>query len=430
MLRRRSQGLDRADWLALSLSLLAGCALSFTALEAILNTFLEPKLIEETALRTSRSVRLVETALEKLPPSDLPPGVIVRPSLEGPEGPIRPASSFDHQVHSVMASRYGVHRALQRDRSPYEDSWGGTWIRLQSNRPSLWLYQPDRLSTSCAWFLPFLRGAAVLMGLLLGTVFFLKSRLEQPFQDVLLHLPVDCPTTPLPLLPVKGVAPLRLLSLRINQLLARLNATGEERRQLLRGIVHDLAGPQTRICLQVELLQGVLKPAQQKALRAIHSDLNQLAALSDHLGQLTYADQISAPVEQVDLEDLIRRVVSSYVQHPIHLQIPRLQVRLNGGGLERALRNLIDNALHHGKPPVTIQAWADHSSLVLEVQDQGEGPAATLGNRPQGSRRGLGLAIVERFCHEHQGRLLLMRSQQAFTAQMHLLATPGGPVMV
>ena len=65
MLRRRSQGLDRADWLALILCLLGGCGLSYALLEGALQSFLEPKLIEETALRTSRSVRLVEIALEK-----------------------------------------------------------------------------------------------------------------------------------------------------------------------------------------------------------------------------------------------------------------------------------------------------------------------------------------------------------------------------
>ena len=130
-------------------------------------------------------------------------------------------------------------------------------------------------------------------------------------------------------------------------------------------------------------------------------------------------------------------MVSSYVQHPIRLQIPRLLVRLDGAGLERALRNLIDNALHHGQPPVTIQAWARESTLVLEVQDQGEGPdGSSLGITPKPQpqpgpgHRGLGLEIVERFCRQHQGQLLLIRSKEAFVAQMHLLATPGGPVMI
>ena len=433
MLRRRFRGLDRADWLALTLFLLGGCALSYAVLVAALQTFLEPKLIEETALRSVRSLRLVEIALDKHSLSELPPGVIVRPSLEGPEGRLQPMNSFDRQVQEQMASRFGVRRGLQRDRAPYEDSWGGTWIHLQSpGHASLWLYQPDRLSTSCTWFLPFLRTIALVTGLLLGTVLFLKSKVERPFQNVLHHLPDDLPT-PLPLLPEEGIAPLRRLSRRINHLLSRLNSAGDERRHLLRGIVHDLAGPQTRICLQVDLLQGVLKSQHQKAFKAIHSDLCQLAAMSEQLRLLAESDQPPAPVQQVALDDLCQRVVSSYVQHPIHLQIPHLQVRLDGAGLERALRNLIDNAIHHGQPPVAIQAWASESTLVLEVQDQGVPHESSLVPLPhpeaRPSHKGLGLDIVERFCRQHQGKLLLIRSKEAFVAQMHLLATSGGPVM-
>lgn len=434
-LSSRFRGLDRRDWLALSLFLLGGCGLSFAVLMAALHTFLEPKLIDETALRTVRSLRLVEIALDRHSLSDLPPGVIVRSSQEGPEGPLQPMNSFDQQVHERMTSRYGVHRELQRDRAPYLDSWGGTWIQLQTvDRSSLWLYQPDRLSSSCAWFLPFLRSAALLAGVLLGTVAFLKTKVERPFQNVLHHLPEGLPT-PLPLLPEDGIAPLRRLSRRINHLLTRLNGAAEERRQLLRGIVHDLAGPQTRICLQVDLLQSVLNSQHQRAFRAIHSDLCQLASMSEQLRLLADSDQPSAPVQHVALDALCQRVVSSYVQHPIHLQIPQLQVRLDGAGLERALRNLIDNAIHHGQPPVAIQAWASDSTLVLEVQDQGSSQSSLVAppRGPEASTThtglGLGLDIVERFCRQHQGKLLLIRSKDAFVAQMHLLATSVGPVM-
>jgi two-component system osmolarity sensor histidine kinase EnvZ len=407
---------------------------SLSILVGVLQTFLEPTLIAETALRTSRSVRLVELSLLEVSPSHLPPGVIVRSFLEGPEGPLLAMNPFDHQVHELMASRFGVHRAMQRDRAPYEESWGGTWILLESSRPSLWLYKPDRLSTGCVWFLPLVRSGALLLGLLLGTVFFLKTQVERPFQQVLHHLPDGSPT-PLPLLPKRGIAPLRLLSLRINRLLAGLNAAGEERRQLLRGIVHDLAGPQTRIGLQLNLLPQAPKPQRQKGFMAIHSDLCQLAAISEQLGLLTHADQLSAPVHQLDLDHLIQRVVSSYVNHPIHLHIPRLLVRLDGAGLERALRNLIDNALDHGQPPVKINAWARESTLVLEVQDQGQGvDGSSLPSLPRTEgrhrQRGLGLSIVERFCRQHQGQLLLTRNDGAFAAQMHLQATPDGPVMV
>lgn len=430
-LPRRYRGFDHADWLALCLFLLGGCGLSFAVLFAVLHTLLEPRLVEETALRSVRSLRLVEIALMNHSVSALPPGVIVRSSPDGPEGPLQPMNSFDQQVHERMTSRYGVRRVLQRDRAPYLDSWGGIWLQLETaDRSSLWLYHPDRLSSSSAWFLPFLRSAALLVGLLLGTVAFLNTKVERPFQNVLHHLPDGLPT-PLPQLPEQGIAPLRRLSRSVNQLLTRLNAAGEERRQLLRGIIHDLSGPQTRICLQVDLLQGVLKSQHQKAFRAIHSDLCQLASMSEQLRLLADSDQLSAPVTHVALDDLCQRVVSSYVQHPIHLQIPNLKVRLDGAGLERALRNLIDNAIHHGQPPVAIQAWASDSTLVLEVQDQGQASPVGPQSEPEQrtSHSGLGLDIVERFCRQHQGKLLLIRSKEAFVAQMHLLATSVGPVM-
>jgi hypothetical protein len=72
------------------------------------------------------------------------------------------------------------------------------------------------------WFLPLLRSGALLLGLAMGTVVFLKRRVENPFTKVLKQLPDGLPA-PLPLLPEQGIAPLRLLSLRINRLLERLN---------------------------------------------------------------------------------------------------------------------------------------------------------------------------------------------------------------
>lgn len=440
MARQTTPRLDKADWFQLLLCLLGGCGLSFALLWIALSTFLEPKLVAETALRTSRSVRLVELALQGIAPSQLPAGVIVHQAWQGPEGKTHPLESFDRKVQQLMFQRYGIYRQLQRDRPPYVESWGGTWVRLNvPQTPPLWLYQPERLSSSSVWFLPLFRSGALLLGLAMGTLVFLKGRVENPFTQVLRQLPDGLPA-PLPLLPEQGIAPLRMLSLRINRLLERLNNVAAERRQLLRGIVHDLAGPQTRIGLQLDLLSDPLDPSQQEALQAITSDMHQLRGITEQLGLLAERDQPSFSVQQLALDDLCARVVASYVRQPIQLRIPRLLVRLEGAGLERALRNLIDNALDHGQPPVEITAWATTSKLMLQVRDQGAGLApATLLTMPQQSpahdrqrnrHRGLGLAIVERFCRDHQGNLTVTRNDGAFQVQMQLVATPEGPVVL
>jgi two-component system osmolarity sensor histidine kinase EnvZ len=241
-------------------------------------------------------------------------------------------------------------------------------------------------------------------------------------------------------LPEQGISPLRVLSLRINRLLERLNNVAAERRVFLRGIVHDLAGPQTRIGLQLDLLTEALDPSQQEALQAISGDMHQLEAITKQLGLLAERDQPVISVQQLALDDFCARVATSYGSQSIRLNIPRLLVRLDGSGLQRTLCNLIDNALDHGQPPVEIKAWTQQSTLVLQVKDQGGGVgAANLLTMPHQSpahdrqrrrHRGLGLAIVERFCRDHQGTLDLNTSDQGFVVQLHLVATQEGPVVL
>jgi signal transduction histidine kinase len=436
----QSPRLDRFDWFQLLLCLFAGCGLSFALLYIVLNTLLEPKLLEETALRTSRSVRLVETALEVLPPAKLPPGVVVITRPEGPEPLSHTLGPFDQKVQQLMAERYGVLRELQRDEPPYVEAWGGLWIQLQSHEaPSLWLYQPERLSSSSVWFMPLLRSAALLLGLLLGMIVFINKRVEIPFRRVFTQLPDGLPA-PLPLLPEEGIAPLRVLSLRINRLLERLNNAATERKLMLSGLAHDLAGPQTRITLQLDLLAEALDPDHQEAIQAISSDLYQLRGITEQLGILAERDQPITSVRQLALDDLCARVAASYARHPIRLRIPRVLVRLDGAGLERALRNLIDNALDHGQPPVEIVAWCSRGSLVLEVRDHGSGvetatlltmpPQSPAHDRQRRRHRGLGLAIVERFCREHQGNLSLRHAKGLFRVRMQLVATREGMVVL
>jgi two-component system osmolarity sensor histidine kinase EnvZ len=442
MVNQPSPRFDRFDWIHLLVCLIGGVSFTFFLLFVVLQTVLEPKLLSETALRTSRSVRLVELALMEIPPDQLPPGVVVTTSARGPEGKLHTLGPFDRKVQQLMASRFGVFRQLQRDRPPFVESWGGIWVHLQSPRyPFVWLYQPERLSSSSVWFLPLLRSGALLMGLLIGTALFLNRYVERPFRIVFTNLPDGLPA-PLPLLPEQGIAPLRVLSLRINRLLERLNNAARERRLMLRGLAHDLAGPQTRIGLQLDLLTDSLGKDQKEAMQAIASDLHQLEGITDQLRILAENDQPTLTIEQLALDDLCCRVAASYPRQPIQLRIPRLLVRLDGAGLERALRNLIDNALDHGQPPVEIKAWSKQRTLVLQVLDHGTGAmggSTTLLTMPRSSpfhdrqrsrHRGYGLLIVERFCRDHQGQLTLQSEDGTFFARMHLVATEEGPVVL
>jgi len=331
-----------------------------------------------------------------------------------------PQSRFGKLLTADLKRTYGLERHIQPDRPPLEDPWGGFWIKLATKYdPPVWLYRPARLGGSSVWYLPLLRSLATAGGILIGIILFLKSRVEIPFMDVLNGLP-ETVIPPLPLIPEKGIAPLHLMSLRINRLLEGINSSADSRRILLRGMIHDISGPLTRIGLQVESLEMQIGGKPKQAIKALSSDLEQLRKITEQLTFLAEKDQTSLKSEQVAFDDLCLRVIASYTAASITVNMPRLLVQIDSTGMERSLRNLIDNALDHGRPPVHIQAWRENNTLSIQVVDHGLGLSSpTIPNMPyqthakdraRNLHKGLGLKIVEKFCHDHAGQLKLDKS--------------------
>jgi hypothetical protein len=57
-------------------------------------------------------------------------------------------------------------------------------------------------------------------------------------------------------------------------------------------------------------------------------------------------------------------------------------------------------------------------------------PQSPVHDRQRSRHRGLGLAIVERYCRDHQGGLTLRHARGRFCARMQLAATREGPVVL
>ena len=409
--------LNRRDWWDLFSFCSLGCGISFTLLIVLMRTILEPQIVAESSLRISLSVKLMEEVLQKTPLNRVPTGAVLKLSKQGPESNSSHKSRFEKLLTLDLKHTYGLDRRIQADHPPLEDPWGGYWIELASQHdPPVWLYRPARLGGSSVWYLPLLRSLATAGGILTGITMFLKSRVEQPFMDVLKGLP-EAVIPPLPLIPEKGIAPLRLMSVRINRLMEGINSSADSRRILLRGLVHDISGPQTRMGLQIESLEMQLDGKPRQAIKALSSDLEQLRKITEQLVLLAEKDQASLKCEQVALDDLCLRVMASYPVASVKVNMQRLLVQLDSTGMERSLRNLIDNALDHGLPPVLIQAWRENDTLSIQIDDHGLGLSSpTIPNMPYQTHahdrnrklhQGLGLKIVEQFCHDHGGQLKL-----------------------
>lgn len=409
--------LNRRDWWDLLSFCGLGCGITFTVLLILMRTILESQIVAESSLRMSISIKLMEEVLKTIPPDRLPAGIILARSKLGPEANSSYQSRFGKLLLTDLKRTHGLDRHIQPDQPPFEDPWGGYWIELNTQYdPPVWLYRPARLSGSSVWYLPLLRSCTTAGGVLIGIILFLKSRVEIPFMDVLNGLP-ETVIPPLPLIQEKGIAPLQLMSVRINRLMEGINSSAESRRILLRGLVHDISGPQTRIGLQIESLEMQLEGKPKNAIKALSSDLEQLRKITEQLVLLAENDQASLKSEQLALDDLCLRVIASYSAASVTVNMPRLLVQLDSTGMERSLRNLIDNALDHGSPPVRIKAWRENNILSIQVADHGLGLSTpTIPNMPYQTHakdrarklhRGLGLKIVEKFCHDHAGQLKL-----------------------
>jgi two-component system osmolarity sensor histidine kinase EnvZ len=434
--------LSSRDWIVLVLCCLAGVGVSGLSLWLLVNTVLAQSFLQERGLRTNRTVRLVEKVLETTPVNRLPSGVVTNHSWQGPESAADDLRRSDPGLIAFMDQRYGLRREMRSDHPPLNDPWGGIWIRLDTPHlpgPPLWLYQPERLMSN-VWFLPLLRTLAVVLGLIAGSTLFLRMRLEQPLGRMLRQLQSD-PRPPLPLLPEQGVAPLRALTFRINRLLESINDADRARSNLLRGLTHDLASPQTRLVLHTESLREMVQGEALEQVEAIENDLRQLTAITEQLGLIAETSLPARRRTAVGLDDLCARVVGSYPAALIRLRVPRLLVVVESLGLERALCNLVDNALEYGAPPVQISAQRQSGLLLLRVEDHGMGLASptqlTMTNPPVATdrqrrrHRGLGLEIVDRFCRDHGGRLLLQPSRLGgLCATLQLQSQPDAPLFV
>lgn len=204
----------------------------------------------------------------------------------------------------------------------------------------------------------------------------------------------------------------------------RLRAEAEATRSaVLTSISHDLRTPLATIlgaASALRELDGALDPAARTdLLRAIEQEAGRMNGHVTNLLHLTRLElSAQARRDWVDLADIagaaVARARRSFPGGDLRLEpAPEVpMIRAEGGLLEQAVFNLIDNALHHGRGPVTLRVSAGPGQVMLEVADQGEGPPEPILNwlegpalRPAPGQRGLGLAVAKAIARHLGGSL-------------------------
>ena len=384
-------------------------SLSGVALFEPLRELLEPVVLAEAADRIESKIRLAEIALETREPEELPSTPEIVASRK-PKYASNKLSINDRELIDVIAKHEGVTRSFMVA-PPSNSNWlGGYWILLDVKGKSgpYWLYSRNSLSLS-TWFLPLWRTILLVIGVMIGTLVFIRFRLSNPL-GVLVKTLGQARGTHFQLIEPHGVRPIKMLINQINELYEQINFNGMTRRNLLRAISHDLRAPLTRMRILTELDSNI-EPLQ------LESDLNLLTVLSEQIAALSDEESQNEEEQSFMFDQFALRVASSYPGESVVVEESGVVLLLNFKLFQRALHNLIDNGLEYGKPPITISAAVSRRQIRITIDDCGTGlktdtilampriPRAD--DRGQQRHSGLGLQIAESFCRQAGGRLQL-----------------------
>ncbi|MDO8213778.1 HAMP domain-containing sensor histidine kinase [Conexibacter sp. CPCC 206217] len=207
------------------------------------------------------------------------------------------------------------------------------------------------------------------------------------------------------------------LTATLNAMLDSLAHARARERRFVDDASHELRTPLT--ALRGNAAFVARHGADAEALADIEADAARLTELLDDLLALAREDAAARPgaatAETVDLAELARTVARDHPRASVATTGGRALVRGEHAALERALRNLVENAEQHGPTgsAIEIAVAGGASTARVSVSDAGAGLTATEGERafqrfwrgeraaPGGS--GLGLAIVRATAERHGG---------------------------
>ncbi|TGN64725.1 HAMP domain-containing protein [Nocardioides eburneiflavus] len=224
---------------------------------------------------------------------------------------------------------------------------------------------------------------------------------------------------------------LRRLALTLNAMLERLDDGLQRERTFVAEASHDLRTPLALMLTEVELALAQQRTPEEltRALHSIHDEVRRLIALAEELLDRASAEDGRLPIQAgpVDLVALATRVANRFQAaaggRGIHVTAPRpVQIQGDVTRLDRALSNLIDNALRHGSGDIAIEIRATRGGAELTVTDQGAGFAAHDTSPADGD--GLGLTIVREIVRAHGGTVDVRRAEEGTRVRV-ALASPG-----
>jgi len=219
------------------------------------------------------------------------------------------------------------------------------------------------------------------------------------------------------------------LAASFNAMLAALESSRDQQRQLVADASHELRTPLTAIRANIELLERATELPDAERAAVLASARHQLEDLTVLVGDLVDlarpgGERLTEPAEDLRLDELVGAAVERARRHAPHTPfevhgVPAV-VRARRPALARAVGNLLDNAVKWSPPDAPVEVTVREGEVT--VRDHGPGIAqddlphvfdrfyrAPSARGLPGS--GLGLAIVKRVADDHRGTVRAERAE-------------------
>ncbi|UXY30866.1 sensor histidine kinase [Streptomyces sp. HUAS TT20] len=198
------------------------------------------------------------------------------------------------------------------------------------------------------------------------------------------------------------------------------------RTALLAAVSHDLRTPLAGIKAAVTSLRSDdvewSEADQTEFLAAIEGGADRLDNLVGNLLDMSrlQTGTVTPIIRETDLDEVIPMALGGVPEDSVDLDIPETlpMVDVDRGLLERAVANVVENAVKYSPPgkPVLVSASAIADRLEVRVVDRGPGvpdeakdrifePFQRYGDAPRGAGVGLGLAVARGFTEAIGGTL-------------------------
>lgn len=183
----------------------------------------------------------------------------------------------------------------------------------------------------------------------------------------------------------------------------------EAHRSLLANASHELRSPLARLRMAIDLDET---KKSGRVRDEIVRNLAELDALVEEILLASRLDHIDR-LERTESVDLLALAAEEGARSGVAVSGEPALISGDPTLLTRLVRNLMQNALRHGAPPVEARVGVEHGAVVLRVRDHGPGIPEGTGERvfepfyrPSGRSEtgggwGLGLSLVRRIARHH-----------------------------